>query len=373
MFQIMEQAQTLERSGVRILHFEIGDPDFSSPDVAKRALKEAIDSNLTKYAPSSGILEYREACQAMTSRSRGFTPDLSQILVTPGANVQIYLACACLLDPGDEVIIQDPCFVSYESIISSLRGNVIRLPLRESNRFVVDPADIRGLIGPRTKAIIINSPHNPTGSVISEDIFREIYRICDNHGIYLLSDEVYGRMIYHDSDISFFSPSQIDFCQSRTVIFHSLSKTYAMTGWRIGAVTGPSNLIKKMTLLYETINSCVPPFIQYAAAKLLKQDPQASQDMISHYTRRRDIFMRRLQEVDRWSCSKPLGAFYAFVNIRETCMFSEQYAKYLLYQSGIASCPGVYFGPGGEGYLRFSFASSESDINEMFDRIGSKS
>jgi len=370
MFQIMEQAQSLERHGKKIYHFEIGDPDFSSPVVAKEALKEAIDNNLTKYAPSSGLLEYRQACQTMTKRSRGFTPDLSQLLVTPGANVQIYLACACLLDPGDEVIVQDPCFVSYESIINSLRGNVIRVPLKESNRFVVDPADIARLISPKTKAIVINSPHNPTGSVISEEIFREIYRICDEHDVYLLSDEVYGRMIFDDSDVSFFSPSQIDSCQSRTVIFHSLSKTYAMTGWRIGAVTGPSSLISKMTLLYETINSCVPPFIQYAAAKLLMQDPQASQQMINHYSRRRDVFMKRLKEVDRWSCIAPLGAFYAFVNINKTGMDSESYANYLLNRFGIATCPGVYFGPGGEGYLRFSFANSEENLNMMFDIIG---
>jgi aspartate aminotransferase len=366
MFQIMERALTLERSGREILHFEIGDPDFSSPEVAKLALKEAIDSNITKYAPSSGILEYKEACQVMTKRSRGFSPDLSQILVTPGANIQIYLACACLIDPGDEIIIQDPCFVSYESIIHTLRGTVVRAPLSESNQFVIDPADIARLVTSRTKAIIINSPHNPTGSVISEDVFREIYHICDKHGLYLLSDEVYGRMIYHDSPVRFFSPSQIDSCTTRTVVFHSLSKTYAMTGWRIGAVTGPSCLVKKMTLLYETINSCVPPFIQCAAARLLKQDPAASQEMINHYTRRRDVFMRGMLDVDKWSCIKPFGAFYAFVNITKTGMQSEPYANYLLNQYGIASCPGIYFGPSGEGYLRFSFASSEQSINKMF-------
>ena len=367
MFQIMEQAQLLEKNGKNILHFEIGDPDFPSPLIAKDAIKEAIDNNLTKYAPSSGLMVFKEACQVMTKRSRGFMPDLSQLLVTPGANIQIYLACACLLDPGDEVIVQDPCFVSYESIISSLRGIVVRSPIKESNRFVIDPSDIKKLVTSRTKAIIINSPHNPTGSVISEDVFREIYHICDEHNLYLLSDEVYGRMIYPDSDVKFFSPSQIDSCLSRTVIFHSLSKTYAMTGWRIGAVTGPPSLIKKMTLLYETMNSCVPPFIQYAASRLLSQDPTASQKMVRHYTRRRDIFMKRLLELDQWSCTLPLGAFYAFVNIKKTGMSSEQYANYLLNQYGVASCPGVYFGPSGEDYLRFSFASSESNINQMFD------
>lgn len=369
MFQIMEQAQLLEKNGRNILHFEIGDPDFSSPLIAKKAIKDAIDKNMTKYAPSSGLLVFKEACQEMTRRSRGFIPDLSQLLVTPGANIQIYLACACLLDPGDEVIVQDPCFVSYESIISSLRGIVVRSPLQESNRFIIDPSDIKKLITSRTKAIIINSPHNPTGSVISEDVFREIYNLCNEHDLYLLSDEVYGRMIYPDADIKFFSPSTIDSCQNRTVIFHSLSKTYAMTGWRIGAVTGPTSLIKKMTLLYETMNSCVPPFIQFAASQLLRKDPTASHMMISHYTNRRDIFMKRLLELDQWSCINPLGAFYAFVNIKKTNMKSEQYAHYLLTEYGIAACPGVYFGPSGENYLRFSFATSEHNINNMFDII----
>lgn len=367
MFQIMERAEQLEKEGKEILHFEIGDPDFESPQLAKLALKEAIDKNLTKYAPSSGIIEYKEACQTMTRRSRGFTPSLDQLLVTPGANIQIYLACACLLDPGDEVIVQDPCFVSYESIISSLRGRVLQVPLDEANNFIIDPSAIARLVTPRTKAIIINSPHNPTGSVISEEIFREIFSICERHNLYLLSDEVYGRMIYPDSPIAFFSPSEIDSCIERTVIFHSLSKTYAMTGWRIGAVTGPPALIRKMSLLYETINSCVPPFIQFAATRLLNEDHRASSRMIAHYTQRRDIFMCGLSNVDTWSCVKPMGAFYAFVNIKKTGMSSVEYADHLLTQYGIAACPGQYFGKSGEGYLRFSFASSEANIRKLFN------
>lgn len=369
MFQIMERANHLEKSGKHVLHFEIGDPDFKSPEIAKIALKQAIDNNLTKYAPSSGMTEYKQACQVMTKRSRGFSPALDQLLVTPGANIQIYLACACLLDPGDEIIIQDPCFVSYESIVLSLRAKVLRVPLKESNEFVIDPSEITKLVTPRTKAVIINSPHNPTGSVIGEAIFREIYQICDKYNLYLLSDEVYGRMIYPDSPISFFSPSQIDSCNLRTVIIHSLSKTYAMTGWRIGAVTGPAPLIKKMSLLYETISSCVPPFIQVAAARLLREDPTASSKMITHYTRRRDIFLKGLDGVPSWSCSKPSGAFYAFVNIKKTGMTSVDYADYLLSKYGIAACPGVYFGDCGEGYLRFSFASSEASIVKLFQLI----
>jgi len=294
---------------------------------------------------------------------------LNQLLVTPGANIQIYLACACIIDPGDEVIVQDPCFVSYESIIKSLRGKAIRVPLSENNNFEIEPSELLKRISPRTKAVIINSPHNPTGSVLSEATIKQIYSICEKYDIFVLSDEVYGRMIYEDSPNKFFSPSQIDHCNERTVIIHSLSKTYSMTGWRIGAVTGPSKLISKMAVLFETINSCVPPFIQHAAAELLKNEPNASRLMMREYQKRRNIFMNRITLLDGMLCNRPFGAFYGFVNIKSSGKDSISYANHLLEEFGIATCPGIYFGPSGEGYVRFCFANSIANINSAFDRL----
>ncbi|WP_320675741.1 pyridoxal phosphate-dependent aminotransferase [Prochlorococcus sp. MIT 1300] len=369
MFQIMEEAKNIELAGSNVLHFEIGDPDFDSPDIAKQAIKKYIDQDITHYAPSSGLLELKEASRKVTFKSRGFEPDLDQLLVTSGANIQIYLACACLINPGDEIIIPDPGFVSYVSIIKSLRGIPKFVPLSESNNFTLDPKDLNHQINSKTKAIIVNSPHNPTGAVISREGFIEIFEICRQHNLYLISDEVYGRMIYNDFPNSFFSPSQIDKCKERTLMIHSFSKTFSMTGWRIGAVTGPEKIIKKMSLLFETINSCVPPFIQLAAADLLNKDPQASKSMVEEYQIRRNLFMNGIENLRLLSCIKPMGAFYAFVNIKKTELSSEEFCKYLLNESRIAACPGNFFGITGEGFVRFCFANSQENISLALKRI----
>jgi aminotransferase len=363
MFQILELAKNLEKKGRNVIHMEIGDPDFNSPQTAKDAAINAIKNNSTHYVASTGIDELKEASIRVTERSRGFRLSSNQLLVTSGANIQIYLACACLLDPDDEIIIQDPSFVSYQSIINSLRGKCVPIKLKEENNFEIDPSVISSKITRKTKAIIINSPHNPTGSVLSETSFREIYNICEKHGIYLISDEVYGRMIYSDCPYKFFSPTQIDKCLERTIMIHSFSKTYAMTGWRVGAVAGPREIIKKMTLLYETINSCVPPFIQLAAAAVLENDVQASKKMIDEYEKRRNLFVKNLASNKYLSCKMPYGAFYAFVNIEKTRLGGEQFCKQLLEQYGIAACPGVFFGNGGENYVRFCFATAIEDIH----------
>ena len=371
MFQILERTKVLERQGKNILHFEIGDPEFDSPRVAIEAIKEALDINMTKYAPSSGISIYKDACQEMTEKSRGFKPTHKQLLVTSGANIQIYLACSCLIDSEDEVIIQDPAFVSYESIINLLGGKAVKIKLKEENNFEIDPEKIRNKVTDRTKAIIINSPHNPTGAVISKEVMEEIYRICTKNNIYLISDEVYGRMVYSDSGNEFFSPAEIDFCKEKTILIHSLSKTYSMTGWRIGAVTGPEHLINKMSLVFETINSCVPPFVQYAAAKLLKEDPLASRKMMKEYETRRNLFLTEVEKIKTMTCRKPNGAFYGFVNIQDNKyrLNSIEYSEYLLNNLNIAVCPGSFFGDAGEGYVRFCFANTEKNIRTAFERI----
>ena len=369
MFQIMEKALNLEETYDDIIHLEIGDPDFNSPDSAKGALIEAVNNNITHYAPSSGLKEFKEACQQRTYVSRGFKPNIDQILITSGANIQIYLACACLIDPGDEIIIQDPCFVSYSSIIKSLRGNPIPVKLHEANNFEISVEDISKKISHRTKAIILNSPHNPTGSVISKETFLSVFDLCRKHDIYLISDEVYGRMIFSDCPVEFYSPSRIDQCNERTILIHSFSKTYAMTGWRIGAVTGPSDLIKKMSLLHETITSCVPPFIQLAAAHVLEKDPLISKPMILEYEKRRDMFMEGIANLKHVSCVRPYGAFYAFANFTRLNQSSEYLSNDILESCHIATCPGSYFGNAGEGFVRFCFANSKENISEALRRL----
>lgn len=323
----------------------------------------------THYVESSGLLEFRERAAKMTARSRGFCPSVRQILVTPGANIQLYLTIACTTNPGDEVIITDPCFVSYISIIELCGAKAVRIPLREDTGFELAPEDLRTAISDRTRLIIINSPHNPTGAVMGATAMKAIYDIACEADVYLLSDEVYGRMVYGDDTNQFFSPSVFDECKERTILAHSFSKSYAMTGWRIGAVTAPEDLAERMGLLLETITSCVSPFVQYAAIEAMTANQEYVSNMMSAYRRRRDLIVAGLNEVKGVHCLTPGGAFYVFPNIRGTGLTSEQFTDRLLKEAGVAACPGNYFGECGEGYVRFCYAKSESEIERAIDRI----
>jgi len=369
MFQVLAEAKSLEREGRDIIHLEIGDPDIASPPHVVEAAYAALQAGHTHYVESSGLIEFRQRAAKMTLKSRGFEPEIDQILVTPGANIQLYLAVACTVNPGDEVVITDPCFVSYRSIIELCGGRVVTVPLREENAFRIEPDDLRRAITPRTRLIIINSPHNPTGSVMSQDDMKAIFEIAVAADVYLLSDEVYGRMVYEDEINRFASPSVYDQCRERTLIVHSFSKSYAMTGWRIGAVTGPADLIHRMGLLLETVTSCTSPFVQYAAIEAMSASQDYVTEMISTYRKRRDLIVAGLNDISGISCLSPGGAFYAFPNIQGTGMSSEEFSAYLLNDGGVATCPGNFFGDAGEGYVRFCFAKSEEQISKALDRM----
>jgi len=369
MFQILAAGKELEKKGINVIHLEIGDPDFDSPPNVIEAACRALNEGHTHYAISAGLEDFRLTAANVTRRSRGFLPSINQILVTPGANIQLYLVIACTVNPGEEVIITDPCFVSYTSIIEMCGAKAVKVPLRESNQFRVDPEDIKKAITKNTRLLIINSPHNPTGSVMTKDDVEAIYKIAEEADIYLLSDEVYGRMIYSDEENKFYSPSIYDECKERTIIAHSFSKSYAMTGWRIGAVTGPEDLVGRMTLLLETITSCVPPFLQIAGIEAMSGSQKYVDQMISTYRKRRNLIVDGLNTVKGINCLLPGGAFYAFPNIKDTGMTSEEFSEYLLTQAGVATCPGNYFGEFGEGYVRFCFANSEANIIEAINRM----
>lgn len=369
MFQVMALAKKLEQQGINVIHLEIGDPDFDSPPNVVDAACEALKNGHTHYAISAGMEEFREAAAKMTKRSRGFLPTINQILVTPGGNIQIYLAIACTVNPGEEVIITDPCFVSYTSIIELCGAKAVKVPVYEKNEFKIDPDDLRKAVTKNTRMIIINSPHNPTGSLMSEQDIKAIYQIVEDADIYLLSDEVYGRMVYEDAENKFFSPSVYDQCRERTLIVHSFSKSYAMTGWRIGAITGPEQVVQRMALLLETLTSCVAPFIQLAAIEAMTSSQQYVDVMIKAYRKRRDIIVAGLNEINGIKCLKPGGAFYVFPNISGTGLNSEEFSTLLLEKAGVATCPGNYFGRAGENYVRFCYANSEENILEAINRI----
>ncbi len=369
MFQILADAKELESQGKDIIHLEIGDPDFNTPKNVIQAAKKALDEGHTHYVQSSGLPELKEACRELTWRSRGFRPSNDQILVTSGANIQLYLAIMCSINPGDEVIIPNPSFVSYSSIIKSCRGIPKDVSLLEKDSFRLDPERVKKAINKNTKAIIINSPHNPTGSVLTEWHVRRLFEIAEEFDLVLISDEVYGRMIYSDSSSGFHSPSTYDHCSKRTILVHSLSKTYAMTGWRIGAVTGPSQLISKMSLLYETITSCTAPFVQYAAIEAMLSANSETYEMVSKYQERRDLMVTGLNEIEGINCLTPEGTFYVFANIMELMGSSEEFAKNLLEREYVATCPGIFFGSEGEGYVRFCFANSIENIGIGIRRV----
>jgi len=370
MFQILAKTQELERAGKEILHFELGDPDFNTPDNITYAAIKSLSNGETHYSNSYGLLELREtAAKATETGIRGFRPDLDQILVTPCANIQIYYTLACVANAGDEVIIPDPSFVTYNSVAEFLGLKIVRVPLHEKNEFRLNPKDVEKMITAKTKVIIINSPSNPTGAVMNEEEIREIFELARKHDIFLLSDEVYRRITYLDEETKFFSPSVYDLCKERTIVINGFSKSYAMTGWRLGVIMGPKELIKKMNLLLETTSSCVAPFIQKAGIEALKGSQERVNEMTNEYRKRRDIIVDGLNKLPGVKCVKPRGAFYVFPNIKKLGKSSKWWANYILKEAGVALLDGTSFGEYGEGYLRISYATSKDNLIEGIRRI----
>jgi aspartate/methionine/tyrosine aminotransferase len=359
MFKVLARVNELERGGRSIVHFEIGDPDFNTPLHVKEAAFQALLNGKTHYTSSMGLTEFREAARQATLRSRGFLPLLDQVLVTPGANVIIYYVVRCVVDPGEEVIVPDPGFPTYYSVLKFTGAVPIRVPLREKDGFRIDPDAIRKRITSRTRLVILNSPHNPTGAVLTPSAIDEIAQIAEDHDIYLLSDEIYARMLY---DYPFRSPSARDHCRARTIIANGFSKSYAMTGWRLGVAIGPEHLIERMGLLLQTTTSCVSPFIQEAGIAALSGDQEPIKVMVEEFKRRRNVLVDGLNELPGVSCVMPDGAFYAFANISGTGMTSEKFAEYMLEEAGVALLPGPNFGEYGEGYVRLCYVTSRENI-----------
>ena len=367
MFKLLEKAQKLEKEGRRIIHFEIGDPDFATPKNISNAAINAIKNEYTHYVSSFGLTEFREKICEATEKSRGFRPNLDQVLITPGANIAIFYAISCIVNPKEEIIVPDPGFPTYYSTIKMCDAIPVRIPLLESNNFRMNPKDIENSITKKTKMIIINSPQNPTGSVMTEEEIKMTYEIAKKHDIFLYSDEIYARMIYKNS--VFNSPSVFDKCQEHTIISNGFSKAFAMTGWRLGAVIGPSYIIEKMRLLLETTSSCVPPFIQKAGIEAIEGDQSLQKKMYEEYEIRRDLIVNGINSISGLSCVVPGGAFYVFVNIKKTGMTSEEFCDYVLEDSGVAMLPGTSFGQFGEGFIRICYAVGQTDINDALERI----
>lgn len=368
MFATLARVQELERQGCDILHFELGEPDFNTPSNIVDVACDALRAGDTHYTTSAGLYDFRVAAQKTTLLSRGFKPELDQVLVTPGANAIVYYTVKCVVNPGQEVIVPDPGFPTYYSAIRACGAIPVPVPLREECGFRMQPEDLEAAITDRTRLIIFNSPSNPTGAANTPDEIKAIAQLAKERDVYILSDEIYSRLIFNE-ERSFSSPSQLDECRERTIIINGFSKAYAMTGWRLGVAIGPSEVIRKMCLLNETIVSCVPPFIQRAGIEAIQGDATAIDAMREEYQRRRDIITDGLNELPGVRCCRPDGAIYAFPNIAETGMNSERFAEFALNEAGVALLPGTNFGAGGEGYVRLSYVNSIEHIEMAISRL----
>lgn len=367
MFRVLAKVKELEKNGKDIIHFEIGDPDFSTPRNIIDAACESLVSGETHYVASSGILDFKKVIQETTLRNRGFCPDLNQVLITPGANISIYYAIQCLVEPGDEVIVPDPGFPTYYSVIEFCGAVPVRVPLLEENNFRVSPQDIRSRITSKTRLIIINSPSNPTGSVMLPDEAKEIFEIASEFDVFIYSDEVYARMIFDDTFFS--TPSRFDKCKDRVIVANGFSKSFAMTGWRLGVVIGPCDVVEKMELLLQTTSSCVSPFIQRAGIEAINGDQMEIKKMINEYKARRDLLVDGLNSIHGISCLKPGGAFYVFPNISKTGLSDEKFADVMLNEAGVSLLPGSNFGVHGSKHVRMCYANSRENIIKGVERI----
>ena len=367
MFKILERAQELERSGRTIYHFELGEPDFDTPSNISAVAIDAIKAGNTHYTPSSGLYELKKAAAEATARSRGFLPSISQILVTPGANAIIYLTIKCVVNPGEEVIVPDPGFPTYFSAIEACGAKAVGVRVKQENGFSISPEDIEKAITPNTRLLILNSPSNPTGGVISQKDLIAIAMLCEKHNIFLLSDEIYGRLVYADNE--FYSPASYDKCLKRTIIINGFSKAFAMTGWRLGVAIGPELIIEKMGLLVSTIVSCVPPFVQLAGIEAINGNQDQSKYMKVEYERRTRYLVEGLNALPGVSCNMPKGAIYAFADITKTGMTSNEFSEFSLEKAGVAVTPGNFFGSYGEGFVRLSAVQSTAVIGKALKAL----
>lgn len=365
-FEVLVKARALEAQGRDVVHLEIGEPDFDTPGHIIEAGKQALDQGYTHYGPSAGLPELREAIALDVSRSRGIASRPEQVVVTPGAKPIMFFVLMALAQPGDEVIYPNPGFPIYESVIRFVGAKPVPIPLREERNFCLDVDELRSLVTNRTRLIIINSPQNPTGGVLPPEDLQSIAAIAVQHGIPVLADEIYSRMLY---DTDFSSIAACDGMQDLVIILDGFSKTYAMTGWRLGYGVMPEPLAVHITRLMTNSNSCTASFSQRAALAALQGPHNAVDDMMAEFGRRRNLFIEGLNVIDGLQCAMPQGAFYAFPNVSSVSPSSQALADYLLQEGGVASLSGKDFGAYGEGYIRFSYANSLENLQKALERI----
>jgi aspartate/methionine/tyrosine aminotransferase len=365
-FEVLNKARALERQGKKIIHLEIGEPDFDTPSNVVEAAVSALHKGWTHYGPSAGLPDLRQAIAEEVSRTRGVECSSEEVVVVPGGKPIIFFSILALVDEGDEVIYPNPGFPIYESMINYIGARAVPIRLREDRDFGLDINELSSLISDRTKLIIINSPQNPTGGVLSKQDIRAIADVIGDRNIMVLSDEIYSRLIFAGNHHSIMA---VPGFKERTILLDGFSKTYAMTGWRMGYGVMRPDLATHITRLMTNSNSCTASFTQVAGVEALRGDQSSVEQMRAEFQKRRDVFVAGLNRIQGFSCRMPKGAFYVFPNIQKTGWKSKPLADALLEQAGVACLSGTSFGHFGEGYLRFSVANSLENLNHALDQI----
>jgi aspartate/methionine/tyrosine aminotransferase len=366
-FEVLNKARALERQGKDIVHLEIGEPDFDTPGNVVEAAVGALHKGWTHYGPSAGLPELRQEIASYVAKTRSVPVTSDEVVVVPGGKPIIFFTILSLIDAGDEVIYPNPGFPIYESMIDYVGGRPIPIQLREDRDFGLDVNELASLINDKTKLIILNSPQNPTGGVLSKNDIHAIAAAIGDRNVMILSDEIYSRLIFEGEHFSIMS---IPGFKDRTILLDGFSKTYAMTGWRMGYGVMRPDLAAHITRLMTNSNSCTASFTQIAGVEALRGDQSSVDRMRDEFQRRRDVFVAGLNKIKGFSCRMPKGAFYAFPNITKTGWPSKKLATAILEDAGVACLSGTAFGDFGEGYLRFSVANSLENLNKALDQIG---
>ncbi len=367
-FMVLARAKELEAQGRSMVHLEIGEPDFDTPSNITEAAIKALKEGYTHYGPSAGLPEFRECIAEYISRDRGIEVGPKNVVVTPGAKPIMFFAMLACVNEGEEVIYPNPGFPIYESMVNFIGGKAVPIQLKEEREFRFDVADLERLLTPKTKMLIINSPQNPTGGMLTRDDVAAIADLVRDRDLYILSDEIYSKIIYEGEHVTLASYWEL---LDKIIILDGFSKTYAMTGWRLGYGVMNMELARHMEKLMNNANSCTCSFIQRAGIEGLTGPQDEAEKMVAAFKERRDVIVEGLNKIEGFTCLKPQGAFYVFPNIKGTGMRSKELEKFCMEEAGVAVLSGTAFGSYGEGYIRLSYANSVPNIKEALSRIES--
>jgi aspartate/methionine/tyrosine aminotransferase len=364
--EVFSRAKELERQGRSIIHLELGEPDFHPAAPVVDAMRSAVAAGRDRYVSTRGVPALREAIAEYLKRTRRLEVAAEEVLVAPGCKMALSLAMMALIEPGDEVIYPDPGFPIYPSFTRGLGATAVPFGLVEKNKFQPDLREIAAKITPRTRLLIFNSPNNPTGTVFDEAALRQTAELAARHDLWIISDEIYARIVFSGEYNSIWAlPGMAE----RTVIVDGFSKSFAMTGWRLGYAVAPKPVVDAIDLLVLNTFTCAAEFTQVAAIEALRDSTNAVEAMVEEYRKRRDLFVAGLNLIPGFRCLAPDGAFYAWVNIEDTGLSAEEVAKLLLEEAGVAGIAGAAFGPGGKDYLRFSLVSARNLLEEALERM----